>query len=475
MKIKGLTLTQIAADLDAKKYSAVELTQEYLQAIQADRYNCFITAAPERALAQAAAADQRRSEGQETALTGVPLGIKDVLTVQGIRATAGSKILQNYSPPYTATAVARLESAGTITLGKTNCDEFAMGGSNENSAYGNVLNPIDPTRVPGGSSGGSAAAVTAGLAPASLGTDTGGSVRQPASFCGLIGLKPTYGRISRYGLMSMASSLDVVGIFSQTAADAALLLQVMAGEDRNDATSSTKPVDHYFQSLTKPLPPLKIGLPKQFFIDGMDERVRKMIEQTVESLKRRKITFVEVDLPHAEYALAVYYIVMPSEVSSNLARYDGLRYGFEQSASNLLDQYRATRSHGFGKEVKRRILVGTYALSAGYYDAYYKQAQKVRTLIRQDYDRVFQEVDMLLTPTSPTVAFKLGEKTSDPLSMYLADIFTVSANIAGIPGLNVPIGRIDGLPVGMQLLGPEWSEQKLLHLAHHYQQWYPQE
>ncbi|MFH0873475.1 MAG: Asp-tRNA(Asn)/Glu-tRNA(Gln) amidotransferase subunit GatA [Candidatus Komeilibacteria bacterium] len=475
MKLEHLTIRQIAGDLAAKKYSAVELTEDYLRAIHQDRHNCFITVADERARQQAQVADDRRSRGEETALTGVPLAIKDILVVKGLLATAGSKILQNYIPPYTATAVERLESAGTVTLGKTNCDEFAMGASNENSAYGNVLNPFDPTRVPGGSSGGSAAAVAANLAPAALGTDTGGSVRQPASFCGLIGLKPTYGRISRYGLMSMASSLDTVGIFARTALDAALLLQTIAGEDDHDATASTKPVDHYFQALSQPLPQLTIGLPRQFFIDGMDERVRKMIEQTVEQFKKRRIKIVPVDLPHADYALAAYYIIMPSEVSSNLARYDGLRYGFDQTAANLLEHYRNTRSHGFGQEVKRRILVGTYALSAGYYDAYYKQAQKVRTLIKQDYDQVWQQVDLLLTPTSPTVAFKLGERTTDPLTMYLADIFTVSANIAGIPGLNVPIGRSDGLPVGMQLLGPEWSEQLLLQLAHHYQQWQPQE
>ena len=471
MKLELLTIKQIAGDLAAHKYSAVELTTEYLQAIHRDRHNCFITVADERALRQAQAADIRRAKNQETALTGIPLAIKDVLVVQGLRATAGSAILQNYFPPYTATAVERLEAAGTITLGKTNCDEFAMGASNENSAFGKVLNPLDPTRVPGGSSGGSAAALAAHLAPAALGSDTGGSVRQPASFCGLIGLKPTYGRISRHGLMSMASSLDTVGIFGQTALDAALLLQTMAGEDDRDATSSSQPVDHYFQALTQPLPPLTIGLPKQFFLDGMDERVRKMIEQAAEQLKKRRIKIVEVDLPHADYSLAAYYIIMPSEVSSNLARYDGLRYGFDQPAKSLIEHYRATRTHGFGAEVKRRILVGTFALSAGYYDAYYKQAQKVRTLIKQDFDRVWQQVDLLLTPTSPTTAFKLGEKTNDPLSMYLADIFTVSANITGIPGINIPIGRLDGLPVGMQLLGPEWSEQRLLQLAHYYEEW----
>ncbi len=470
MNLQNQTITKIAAGLEASEYSAVEITGEYLKAIQKDTTNSFISSDPEFALQAAAEADRRRAEGRASVLTGVPIAIKDVLTVQGLVATAGSKILQNYRPPYTATSVERLQRAGMIIVGKTNCDEFAMGSSNENSAYGTVLNPLDITRVPGGSSGGSAAAVAGGLAPVALGTDTGGSVRQPAAFCGLYGLKPTYGRVSRYGLMSMASSLDTVGIFSQTAEDAALLLQTIAGHDAHDSTSSAEPVPHYFQHCRQPSESLKIGLPKQYYLAGLDERIRKLLEQTIERLKKKGHTFIEIDLPYAEYALAAYYVIMPAEVSSNLARYDGLRYGLSVEGKDLDQQYRATKTTGFGTEVKRRIMLGTYALSAGYYEAYYLQAQKVRALIKQDYDQAFAEVDMLLTPTTPTTAFRFGEKSQDPLSMYLADIYTVSANITGIPGLNVPIGSIDGLPVGMQLLGPAWSEELLLRFAHHWQQ-----
>jgi aspartyl-tRNA(Asn)/glutamyl-tRNA(Gln) amidotransferase subunit A len=470
MNLQEQTITSIAAGLESGEFSAVELTGEYLKAIEADKTNSFISSDPQFALEAAAKADQTRAEGQASVLTGVPIAIKDVLTVKGLLATGGSKILQNYYPPYTATSVARLQQAGMVIVGKTNCDEFAMGSSNENSAYGSVLNPVDITRVPGGSSGGSAAAVAGGLAPAALGTDTGGSVRQPAAFCGLLGLKPTYGRISRYGLMSMASSLDTVGIFSKTAEDCALLLQVMAGKDSHDSTSSAETVPAYFQHCRQQQESLRIGLPKQYYLAGLDERLRKVLEQTIERLKKKGHTFVEVDLPYAEYALAAYYVIMPAEVSSNLARYDGLRYGLSVAGENLDQHYRVTRTTGFGTEVKRRILLGTYALSAGYYQAYYLQAQKVRQLIKQDYDQAFKQVDMLLTPTTPTVAFRLGEKVTDPLSMYLADIYTVSANIVGIPGLNIPIGAVDGLPVGMQLLGPSWSEETMLRFAHHWQE-----
>ncbi len=469
MNLQKLTITKIATGLETGEFSAVELTGEYLKAIQADQTNSFISFDPEFTLRAAVEADKKRAEGQASVLTGVPIAIKDVLTVKGLGATAGSKILQNYRPPYTATSVERLQRAGMVVLGKTNCDEFAMGSSNENSAYGNVLNPFDVTRVPGGSSGGSAAAVAGGLAPASLGTDTGGSVRQPAAFCGLYGLKPTYGRISRYGLMSMASSLDTVGIFSNTAEDSALLLQTIAGEDSHDSTSSSEAVPHYWQHCRQPAEKLKIGLPKQYYLAGLDERIRKLLEQTIERLKKKGHSFVEIDLPYSEYALAAYYVIMPAEVSSNLARYDGLRYGLSVEGKDLDQQYRATKTAGFGAEVKRRIMLGTYALSAGYYEAYYLQAQKVRALIKHDYAKAFSQVDMLLTPTTPTVAFRLGEKSTDPLAMYLADIYTVSANITGLPGLNVPIGQIDGLPVGMQLLGPAWSEDLMLRFAHHWQ------
>ncbi len=469
MNLKHLTISAIAAGLEKKEFSSVELTRGYLGAIKHDRSNAFITVNEEAAVKMAQAADDRRSQGQGTILTGVPLAVKDVFVTQGLRSTAGSNALQNYIPPYTATAVSSLEKAGMVVLGKTNCDEFAMGASNENSAYGAVLHPLDPTRVTGGSSGGSAAAVAADLAPVAMGSDTGGSVRQPAAFCGVVGLKPTYGRISRFGLIAMASSLDTVGFFSRDALDAALLLQTTAGSDSLDATSSSRPIDNYFQEANRQPEKLTIGLPDEYFAAGLDERVRKVIEQAIQRLGKSGYTFKKVSLPHAAYALAAYYIVMPSEVSSNLSRYDGWRYGLRVEADNLVEQYASSRTAGFGAEVRRRVLLGTFALSAGYYDAYYLQAQKVRTMVAQDYEKVFQEVDVLLTPVTPNTAFKLGEKTSDPLAMYLEDIYTVSANISGIPGLSLPAGQVAGLPVGMQLLGPHWSESRLLRLAHHWQ------
>ncbi len=464
-----LTIQQIASGFKTKQFSAVELTKNYLQAIKQDKFNCFITVNEEVAVQQAAVADEIIARGEQNVLTGLPLAVKDVLVTKGLKTTAGSKILQNYIPPYNATVVEKLLSKQIVILGKANCDEFAMGASNENSAYGNVLNPLDTSRVPGGSSGGSAAAVTANLAPIALGTDTGGSVRQPAAFCGVVGLKPTYGRVSRYGLISMASSLDVVGVLANTVEDSALLLENLAGQDDNDNTTIGHPVDDYFQATTSPLRPLTVGLPKQYFIPGTDERIIKLIEQAVEKLKKQGIKVKSIDLPYSEYALAAYYIIMPSEVSSNMGRFDGLRYGLQVKGDDLIDQYNKTRSAGFGDEVRRRILLGTFALSHGYYDAYYLQAQKVRTLIKQDFDKAFGEVDAVITPTTPSVAFKLGEK-ADPLTMYLADIFTVSANIAGLPGISLPVGTVDGLPAGLQILGPAWSESTILNLAYNLQQ-----
>lgn len=469
MMTDKLTIQQIADGFKTKKFSSLELTKDYLQAIKQDKFNCFITVNEEEAVRQAAEADVIIARGEQNVLTGLPLAVKDVLVTKGLKTTAGSKILQNYIPPYNATVVEKLLSKQTVILGKANCDEFAMGASNENSAYGNVLNPLDTSRVPGGSSGGSAAAVAANLAPIALGTDTGGSVRQPAAFCGVVGLKPTYGRVSRYGLISMASSLDVVGVLAKTVADSALLLENLAGQDDNDNTTIDRPVDDYFQAATSPLRPLTVGLPKQYFIAGTDERIIKLIEQAVEKLKKQGIKVKTIDLPYSEYALAAYYIIMPSEVSSNMGRFDGLRYGLQVNGDDLIDQYNKTRSAGFGDEVRRRILLGTFALSHGYYDAYYLQAQKVRTLIKQDFDKAFGEVDALITPTTPSVAFKLGEK-ADPLTMYLADIFTVSANIAGLPGISLPVGTVDGLPAGLQILGPAWSESIILNLAYNLQQ-----
>jgi len=469
MNLKSLTISNIAAGLRQKEYSVEELTVAYLKAINQDRYNCFITVNDEQALIQAREADKLISQGKATLLTGVPIAIKDILTTAGIRTTAGSKMLQNYLPPYNATAVQKLLDQGMIILGKTNCDEFAMGASNENSAYGQVLNPHDPTRVSGGSSGGSAAAVAADLAPVALGTDTGGSVRQPASFCGVVGLKPTYGRVSRHGLMAMASSFDQVGIFANTVEDAAILLHYIAGQDRWDSTSSMVEVADYFQATTRPLTKLTIGLPKQYFQSGIDPEVRDKLDSAVKILTDAGVNFKSVDLPSTDYALATYYVMVPAEVSSNMARYDGVRYGLSLPAPSLIESYKKSRSLGFGTEVRRRIMLGTFALSSGYYQAYYAKAQKVREIIKQDFNRVFKDVDLLLTPTTPSTAFKLGEK-SDPLQMYLADVFTVAANCAGIPGISLPAGKIGNLPVGLQLMAPVWQESKLLNLAYHWQQ-----
>jgi aspartyl-tRNA(Asn)/glutamyl-tRNA(Gln) amidotransferase subunit A len=400
------------------------------------------------------------------ALAGVPIAVKDVISTTGVRTTCGSKILENYVPPYDATTVERLERAGAVILGKTNCDEFAMGSSNENSAYGPVRNPVATDRVPGGSSGGSAAVVAAGLAVASLGTDTGGSIRQPGSFCGIPGLMPTYGRVSRYGLVAFASSLDKIGPFTANIADTAAVLSVIAGHDSNDSTSAAVPVENYLAEIEKPAKGMRIGVPEDYFGEGLDPEVKEKVQAGIALLERLGCQRIPLQMPHTDYAIAAYYIIATAEASSNLARYDGVRYGLRVPGSTLIDMYRKTRERGFGPEVKRRIMLGTYALSSGYYDAYYLRAQKVRALIARDFSDAFQKVDAILTPTAPTPAFRIGEKSSDPLQMYLADIYTVTGSLAGIPGISVPCGKTKaGLPVGMQIFGPHFREGSVLRLA----------
>jgi len=468
------TIDAVREALAAKKISARELAREFYQRI-AERnpeLNAYLTLSEERAYAQAGRMDAIVVSGKPLpALAGVPIAIKDVISTRGVRTTCGSKILEKYVPPYDATAVERLEAAGAVILGKTNCDEFAMGSSNENSAYGPVRNPEAPDRVPGGSSGGSAAAVAAGLAVASLGTDTGGSIRQPGSFCGIPAMMGSYGRVSRYGLIAFASSLDRIGPFATNARDVASILQVIAGRDANDSTSTTAPVPDYRAAMEKPVKGLRIGIPKEYFGAGMDDGVRKKIEAGIEVLKKLGCELREIHMPHTDYAIAVYYIIATAEASSNLARYDGVRYGLHVEDDSLLAMYRKTRGAGFGAEVKRRIVLGTYVLSAGYYDAYYLKGQKVRALIAQDFRDAFSKVDVIVTPTSPVPAFKLGERTNDPLQMYLADIYTVTGSLAGVPGISVPCGKIDGkLPVGLQIFGPAFGEANVLRLAHAFEQ-----
>ena len=471
------------------KFTAAWLAGDFYTRIrQQDReIGAFLTLCEDRALAQAAHIDMMVSEGKALPpLAGVPIAIKDVMVTRGIRTTAGSKILETFVPPYDCTAVARLEAAGAVVLGKLNCDEFAMGSSTENSAYHPVRNPRDKTRVPGGSSGGSAAAVAAGMAVATLGSDTGGSIRQPASFCGVVGLKPTYGRVSRYGLIAFASSLDHIGPLARTVKDAALVLRTIAGRDPMDSTSAEVAVPDYVAELEKPLKAsgqasfgkansgeaIKIGVAKEYFGSGLDEEVRAAVEAAIQKLAGLGCEIVPVSLPHTEYAIPAYYIVATAEASANLARYDGVRYGFRaRGARTLGDMYRETRDGGFGMEVKRRIMLGTYALSAGYYDAYYLKAQKVRTLLTRDFDEAFKIVDVIAAPTAPTPAFKLGEKVDDPLAMYLADIYTVTANLAGIPGISVPCGETrEGLPIGLQIFGRHFDEATVLRVAHAFEQ-----
>jgi len=437
-----------------------------------DELNAFLEIDRAGALKRADAIDQKRGSGP---LNGIPVAIKDNICVRGMQTSCGSHILGPYKPPYNATAIDRLLDAGAVIIGKTNCDEFAMGSSNENSAFGPVKNPWDTSRVPGGSSGGSAAAVAAGIVPVALGSDTGGSVRQPASLCGVIGVKPTYGRVSRYGLVAFGSSLDQIGVFAQTATDAATVMQAIAGRDPHDATTAKVPVANYIGETEKDIAGLRIGVSRTLLGEGLDKEVRDTIEKAIDAYRELGAEIVDIELPHAKYAIAVYYIIATAEASSNLARYDGVRYGFRaEEAPALREMYRKTRDEGFGPEVKRRIMLGTYVLSAGYYDAYYLKAQKVRMLIRNDFAAAFAKCDAVLTPTSPSPAFRFGEKVDDPLAMYLNDIYTVTANLAGIPGISVPCGlSAEGLPIGVQLLGPYWSEGLLFRLAHAYQQAHP--
>jgi aspartyl-tRNA(Asn)/glutamyl-tRNA(Gln) amidotransferase subunit A len=468
------TIAGVRAALQAKKVSARELAGEFYARIDSRNaeLNAYLTLSPERAYAQADRVDAAIARGDVLPpLAGVPMAIKDVISTRGIRTTCASKILETYVPPYDATAVERLENAGAVFLGKTNCDEFAMGGSNENSAYGPVRNPVAPDRVPGGSSGGSAAAVAAGLAVAALGTDTGGSIRQPGSFCGIPGLMPTYGRVSRYGLIAFASSLDKIGPFAGNVADAATVLAVIAGHDENDSTSAAVPVPNYAAEIQKPVQGLRIGVPEDYFGAGLDPEVKEKVLSGIALLERLGCKRVPLRMPHTDYAIATYYILATAEASSNLARYDGVRYGLRVPGATLTEMYRQTRERGFGPEVKCRIMLGTYALSAGYYDAYYLRAQSVRTLIARDFADAFQKVDAIITPTAPTPAFRLGEKTSDPLQMYLADIYTVTGSLAGVPGISVPCGKTKiGLPVGMQIFTPHFKEGSVLQIAHAFEQ-----
>ena len=467
------TISTVREALTTKQLSARELTEDFYERIghENPKLNAFLTLSPERAYAQADRVDAAIAKGDPLPpLAGIPVALKDVLSTAGVRTTCASKILETYTPPYDATAVARLDAAGAILLGKTNCDEFAMGSSNENSAYGPVRNPLSLDRVPGGSSGGSAAVVAAGLAVASLGTDTGGSIRQPGAFCGIPALMPTYGRVSRYGLIAFASSLDRIGPFTTNIADSASVLSVIAGHDAADSTCAPASVPNYSSEMRRPLAGLKIGVPAEYFGPGLDPEVRSKIESGIGLLEKLGCQPVAIRMAHTDYAIATYYIVATAEASSNLARYDGVRYGLRVSGNTLMDMYRKTREQGFGPEVKRRIMLGTYALSAGYYDAYYLRAQKVRALIARDFSQAFEQVDAIITPTTPTAAFKLGEKTSDPLQMYLADIYTVTGSLAGIPGMSVPCGQTKaGLPVGMQIFGSHFGEARILQLAHSFE------
>lgn len=470
MDLSTLTIASMRAAIAEKRISATSLVNEFYRKIKAEdpEIHAWLTLSEERALAQARRIDDLAARGGALPpLAGVPVGIKDVMVTKGVRTTAGSKILEHFIPPYDCTAVAHLEAAGAIVLGKLNCDEFAMGSSNENSAYGPVRNPRDKSRVPGGSSGGSAAAVAAGMAVATLGSDTGGSIRQPASFCGVVGLMPTYGRVSRYGLIAFASSLDHIGPLTRTVRDAAILLGVIAGHDPMDSTSARVPVPDYEEEISKPVAGLKLGVPKEYFGEGLDAEVRAAVEAAVARLGAQGAQIVDISLPHTSYAVPTYYVIATAEASANLARYDGVRYGYRSPQPRTLgEMYRRSRDEGFGAEVKRRIMLGTYALSAGYYDAYYLKAQRVRTLLSRDFQTAFQQVDAILTPTAPTPAFKIGEKTDDPLAMYLADIYTVTGDLVGIPGVSVPCGTTrSGLPIGLQVLGRHFDEGTILQVA----------
>jgi aspartyl-tRNA(Asn)/glutamyl-tRNA(Gln) amidotransferase subunit A len=467
------SLAELSAALRSKQISSIELAEAFLGRIERFRpLNAFITVDRERTLAQARAADKRIAEGKAGPLTGIPLAHKDIFCTAGLLTTCGSKMLSNFVAPYDATVIARFNEAGAVILGKTNMDEFAMGSSNENSYFGPVKNPWDQAAVPGGSSGGSAAAVAAGLAPAATGTDTGGSIRQPAAFCGITGLKPSYGRVSRYGMIAFASSLDQGGTLARCAEDAARVLNVMAGFDPRDSTSVDLPVADYTQSLAHGLKGLRIGLPREFFGEGLSTEVGQAIEQAIAEYKKLGAKVIDIDMPNCNLAVPCYYVLAPAEASSNLARYDGVRYGYRAPAyTDLIDMYKKTRSQGFGAEVKRRILIGTYALSAGYYDAYYLKALKLRRLIADDFKRAFELCDVIAGPTAPTTAFGLGAKVDDPVAMYLNDIYTIPVNLAGLPGISIPVGfDAAGHPIGLQLIGRYFEEAQLLNVAHRYQQ-----
>jgi aspartyl-tRNA(Asn)/glutamyl-tRNA(Gln) amidotransferase subunit A len=470
MELESLTIDAVRSAVASRKTTAMAVAElHYAQIESGDRrINSFLALSRERAIVQAAKIDEMAAKGEALPiLAGVPVGIKDVLVMQGSSATAGSRILKGYRPPYEATAVTKLEAAGAVLLGKLNCDEFAMGSSNENSAYGPVLNPRALDRVPGGSSGGSAAAVAADFAVATLGTDTGGSIRQPAAFCGVVGVLPTYGRVSRYGLIAFASSLDRVGPLTKNVKDAAMVLQVIAGKDGMDATSSDRPVEDYVGGLARPVEGLRIGVPVEYFGEGLDPEIRSAIDGVLACLKTAGCVVKPVSLPHTTYAIPTYYVIATAEASSNLSRFDGVRFGFRAEEANTLSaMYRKTRDEGFGAEVKRRILLGTYVLSAGYYDAFYRKAQQVRTLLTRDFLAAFAEVDVLVAPVTPTPAFRLGEKTEDPVKMYLEDIYSVAASLAGICGASVPCGTTkDGLPIGVQVLGKHFDEGTMLRVA----------
>ncbi len=466
------TIAELAKDLAEKKISSVELTEHYIGRIkQHDKQlNSFITLTEELALSGARKADELIAKGKAGPLTGIPIAQKDIFCTDGIKTTCGSKILSNFIAPYDATVVRKLNEAGTVLLGKTNMDEFAMGSSNETSFYGNVKNPWNLECVPGGSSGGSAAAVAGNLACAATGTDTGGSIRQPAGLCGITGIKPTYGRVSRYGMIAFASSLDQGGPLTKTAEDAAIMLNAMAGFDEHDSTSIEMAVPDYTKTLNDPLKGLRVGLPKEYFSEGLNSDVAKAIEAAIKEYEKLGAIFTEISLPNTALSGPAYYVIAPAECSSNLARFDGVRYGYRcKDPIDLQDLYKRSRSEGFGSEVKRRIMIGTYVLSAGYYDAYYIKAQKIRHLVKNDFTEAFKKVDVILSPTSPTPAFKFGEKMNDPVSMYLSDIYTVAVNIAGLPGISIPAGFVNNLPVGLQLIGNVFEEAKLLNAAHWYQ------
>jgi aspartyl-tRNA(Asn)/glutamyl-tRNA(Gln) amidotransferase subunit A len=469
-----LTIEQARTAIQQRNLSALALAEQHYARIEKEdgKIGAFLTLSKERAMGQAERIDRMVAEGKPLPpLGGVPVAIKDVMSTRGVRTTAGSKSLEKYIPPYDCTAVARMEAAGAMVLGKTNCDEFAMGSSNENSAFHAVHNPRDLKRVPGGSSGGSAAAVAADMAVAALGSDTGGSIRQPASFCGVVGLMPTYGRVSRYGLIAFASSLDHIGPLTKTVKDAAIVLRTIAGRDPMDSTSANLPVPDYVAELEAPIRALKLGVAKEYFGEGLDDEVRNAVQSAIDQFRSMGCEIVPVSLPHTAYAIPTYYVIATAEASSNLARYDGVRYSSRAAGvKSLSEMYRRSRDEGFGAEVKRRIMLGTYALSAGYYEAYYLKAQKVRSLLAQDFREAFRKVDAVVTPTSPTAAFRLGEKSNDPLAMYLADIYTVTADLAGIPGISIPCGETrEKLPVGLQILGKHFDEATILRLAHAYE------